>query len=190
MVAWGAWPRPVRVCHLSLRSRPVGHRLSGTSRTGPGLFNRTLAAVASYNDERSWLELLMLLQTMWASATAAFTLERIQRWVSTPRYATPAPNLANGSGLDSVTRRSRTLGFDKKACAALLSQGLCAQTADTVAALQALQRLALGPLALRWLICRSPLPLRWSQWLAPFAPFRLRLLVFSTSVNALVLGLA
>ena len=64
------------------------------------LLTRSLAAVATYNDERSWAELLMLPQTVLCAparggrrhqkALAAFTLERIQRWQEGPPQATEA----------------------------------------------------------------------------------------------------
>lgn len=121
------------------------------------LLTRTLAAVATYNDERAWLELLMLPQAVLCApvrggrrhhkATAAFTLERVHRWQegerSTLWTARPQPRRGNRPGLTAEEKKDLATslgreGFDKKASTALLSQGVCPQTADTVEALRVL----------------------------------------------------
>eukprot|EP00439_Symbiodinium_sp_Y106_P052566 s4152_g7.t1 len=81
---------------------------------------RALADVVLHNDSRSWKELLMLPQSVLGppprggrrhhKAAASYTKDRLQRWE----------------------------GFDRKACNALVAEGLCGETAETAAALQAL----------------------------------------------------
>lgn len=118
---------------------------------------RACAAVADYNDEQAWVHLLMLPQAVLCSpprggrkhqrAAAAFTLERLQRWNDGERASLwasrPQPPRSSARQLTDEQRQAFAInlareGFDRKACAALLSQGLCEHSPATVAALQAL----------------------------------------------------
>lgn len=118
---------------------------------------RTLAAVVHHNDEQSWRELLMLPRCVLgvpprggrkhAKASAAYTLDRLHQWQHGERQSLwdsrgslggrhhKQPSAAEKRSLATALARE---GFDRKACNALLSQGLCPQTAATTQALQAL----------------------------------------------------
>ena len=98
-------------------------------------------------------------------AVAAFTLDRLQRWLegermelwlsrTEARRRAPAPPTAE-ERRDMATALGRE-GFDRKACAALLTQGLCPPTAETVRALEALH--PDGPLPLERPLQDLPLP--------------------------------
>ena len=121
------------------------------------LLTRALAAVVHSNDERAWRELLMLAQCVLCAplrggrrhkrAAAAFTLDRMQRWQEGERMAlwdsrpVHARRRANSPTPEERRELATALGregFDKKACAALLSQGLCPHDAETASALQTL----------------------------------------------------
>ena len=116
---------------------------------------RALSAVVEYNDDRAWVHLFMLPQAVLCApprggrkhsrAAAAFTVERLQRWQDGERAtlwaSRPQPKRHQGNLTDEQKQEFATNlarhGFDKKACTALLSQGLCAPSADTIAALRA-----------------------------------------------------
>ena len=106
------------------------------------LLTRALAAVVHRNDERAWRELLMLAQCVLCAplrggrkhkrAAAAFTLDRMQRWQEGERMAlwdsrpVPVRRRANAPTPEERKELATALGregFDRKACAALLSQG-------------------------------------------------------------------
>ena len=121
------------------------------------LLARALAAVAHRNDEEAWRELLMLPQSVLcaparrgkkhARAVAAFVLDRMQRWQEGERRSlwdtrpqhrqrcSAAPTPEERRGLAEAWGRE---GFDRKACAALLSKGLCPDNAETARALELL----------------------------------------------------
>ena len=136
----------------TLRHVPVAAR-----HTWNHILTRALAAVVHRNDERAWRELLMLPQCLLCAPTrggrrhskavAAYTLDRLHRWqegerlslwssraVGRPRRTTPPSPDAKRSLATSLARE----GFDRKACAALLSKGLCPESDTTAQALQAL----------------------------------------------------
>ena len=115
---------------------------------------RALTGAAHYNDRRSWQELAILPQTVLdaprrggrqhARAAAAYTKDRLQRWDAGERLSLwetrqqPLPRRARRR--TDEERRELAVGlaregFDGKACAALLAEGLCAETPATVAAL-------------------------------------------------------
>ena len=125
---------------------------------------RALAAAAHHNDLRSWQELAMLPQTVLdaprrggrqhARAAAAYTKDRLQRWDAGERLSLwetrqqPLPRRARRR--TDEERRELAVGlaregFDGKACAALLAEGLCADTPATVAALQSLHPTQASP---------------------------------------------
>ena len=125
---------------------------------------RACAAVADYNDERAWVHLLMLPQAVLCApprggrkhsrAAAAFTLERLQRWHDGERaslWATrPQPPRQTRPKLSEEQRQQFAInlareGFDRKACTALMSQGLCEHSPATVAALQDLHPNSAAP---------------------------------------------
>ena len=121
------------------------------------MLTRALAAAAHHNDIRAWQELLMLPQAVLdapqrggrkhAKAVAAYTLDCLQRWESGERaglWESRRPPLPP-SGRERTANQRKELatglareGFDSKACAALLADGLCAETPATIAALQQL----------------------------------------------------
>ena len=82
-----------------------------------------------------------------AKASAAYTLDRLHQWQHGERQSLwdsrgslggrhhKQPSAAEKRSLATALARE---GFDRKACNALLSQGLCPQTAATTQALQAL----------------------------------------------------
>lgn len=142
----------------------TGH--CGTCQRLPATLGGTLAAVAHHNNESTWKELLMLPQYVlcppprgerrYHKAAAAFTLDRLHRWQEGERlqlwdsrpqtrpaaHEPPTPDERR----DLATCLGRE-GFDKKACAALLSAGLCPDTDETKQALQALHPPAAPPRA-------------------------------------------
>ena len=125
---------------------------------------RALAAVAEYNDEAAWVPLLMLPQCVLCSpprggrkhqrTAAAYTLDRLKRWNDGERASLwdtrtaashrPGRVLSDEQKRDFATSLARE-GFDRKACAALLSQGLCDPSPSTVAALHSLHPIAAVP---------------------------------------------
>lgn len=132
-------------CNRTLRHVPAAAR-----HTWSQVLTRTLAAVAHHNNESTWKELLMLPQCVLCppprggrrhhKAAAAFTLDRLHRWQEGERlqlwdsrpqtrpaaHEPPTPDERR----DLATCLGRE-GFDKKACAALLSAGLCPDTDET-----------------------------------------------------------
>ena len=121
------------------------------------VLTQALAAVAHRNDEAAWRELLMLPQCLLcpparggkrhAKAAAAFTRDRIQRWLEGERLSLwasrPSPKRKPHGAPSAAERRDMATslgreGFDKKACAALLSKGLCPPTAENAQVLEAL----------------------------------------------------
>ena len=125
---------------------------------------RALATVAHRNDERSWTEFLMLPQTVLCApprggrkhrrAAAAYTLDRLQRWLDGERMSLwetrrqpprnhPGP-LSPEERRDLATSLGRE-GFDKKACTALQSEGLCPFNPETAKSLEALHPRSLPP---------------------------------------------
>ena len=120
---------------------------------------RALATVVHRNDEQAWQELLMLPRCVLGTpprsgrkhvkASAAYTLDRLHRWQQGERMSLweSRGRLLGGAGrskpptVDEQRALATALareGFDRKACNALLSEGLCPQTAATTQALQAL----------------------------------------------------
>ena len=127
-------------------------------------FTRALAAFAEYNDERAWVHLLMLPHTVLCApprggrkhqrAAAAFTVERLQRWQDGERaslwLSRPQPSKRAQRHLTDEQKEEYAIGqaregFDKKACTALLSQGLCPETPEIVAALRLLHPTSPAP---------------------------------------------
>ena len=119
---------------------------------------RALATASHHNDSASWRELLMLPRCVLNApprggrrhhkAAAAYTLDRLQQWLqgerqslwesrtcSAHRRRTGPPSAEDRRTLATSLARE---GFDRKACTALLSAGLCPQTPRTVQALREL----------------------------------------------------
>ena len=139
------------------RTRTLRHVLAAARYLWGKVLTRALAAAAHHNDIRAWQELLMLPQAVLAApqrggrkhakAVAAYTLDRLQRWESGERaglWESRRPPLPP-SGRERTANQRKELatglareGFDSKACAALLADGLCAETPATIAALQQL----------------------------------------------------
>ena len=139
------------------RTRTLRHVPAAARYLWGKVLTRALAAAAHHNDIRAWQELLMLPQAVLdapqrggrkhAKAVAAYTLDRLQRWESGERaglWESRRPPLPP-SGRERTANQRKELatglareGFDSKACAALLADGLCAETPATIAALQQL----------------------------------------------------
>ena len=90
-----------------------------------------------------------------AKAAAAYTLDRLQRWESGERrdlWDSRQPPLAPGGRARTLAQKKGLAtslareGFDNKACAALLAEGLCKENPETVACLQSLHPVAADPL--------------------------------------------
>ena len=137
---------------LILRHIPASARHSWNQ-----VLTRALAQVAHTNDERAWRELLMLPQCLLCcpprrgrqhrKAVAAYTLDRLQRWQSGKRMSLwdsrPPPRKLHGPAPAPDQRQALAIslgreGFDRKACAALQSGGLCPPTPAMAQALEAL----------------------------------------------------
>ena len=129
------------------------------------VLTKALAAVVRYNDLCSWQELLLLPQCVLnapprggrkhAKAAAAYTLDRLRRWEdgdrillweSRGRTSSKHRSLTTPERKDLATSLARE-GFEGKACAALLADGLAPETAATVAALRALHPVQPDPVA-------------------------------------------
>lgn len=136
----------------TLRHVPAAARHSWSQ-----VLTRALATVAHRNDERAWRELLMLPQCVLCApsrggkrhskAVAAYTLDRLQRWQEGERlslWMTRSPGRPRRSTAPTAEERRNLAtslareGFDRKACAALLSKGLCPESSAAAQALQAL----------------------------------------------------
>ncbi|CAL1165087.1 unnamed protein product [Cladocopium goreaui] len=111
------------------KTATIRHVPSAARHAWAQVVTRALAAAAHRNDDKVWRELCMLPKCVLCAphrggrqhrkATAAYTLDRLHRWQA----------LAIGLARE---------GFDRKACAALLSKGLCPPTAATAEAFRAL----------------------------------------------------
>ncbi|CAE7571396.1 unnamed protein product [Symbiodinium natans] len=150
-------PLPTLAAIQSARTSTLRHIPMAARHAWNQVLTRALAAVAHRNDVATWLELLMLPQCVLCApgrggrrhrkAAAAFTLDRLQRWQegerlslweSRPRRRPPRSGpLTPEERRDIATSWGRE-GFDRKACAALMSKGLCPQTEETARALAAL----------------------------------------------------
>ena len=139
------------------RTRTLRHIPAAAKSLWTRTLSCALAAVVHSNNPRSWQELLMLPQTVLdapprgghkhAKAAAAYTLDRLQRWDAGERltlwesrrqlrvrHAGPRAAADRQDFAISLARE----GFDGKACAALLAEGLAPDTPDNVAALRSL----------------------------------------------------
>ena len=127
---------------------------------------RSLAAIVAYNSETAWMEWAMLPKTVLlppprgghknAKAAAAFTNDRLTRWLAGERMTlwedvcahAPPPQAGGPSTEAQRMKRAVALaaeGFDRKACSALLSTGLCDESEDTAAKLRDLHPAAAEP---------------------------------------------
>ena len=143
------------------------HHVPRASRTlWAQALTRSLAAINAYNSEDAWLELLMLPKTVLlapprggrknAKAAAAFTSDRLTRWLEGHRmtlWSDVEESVTNGKPSDGSQeqrnlRRAAALaaeGFDRKACGALLSKGTCEESVETVGKLRELHPTAAQP---------------------------------------------
>ncbi|CAE7388821.1 unnamed protein product [Symbiodinium natans] len=134
----------------SARTPTLRHVPTAARHTWAQVLTRALAAVAHHNDER---------------AAAAFTLDRLQRWQEGEHMALwhtrPVHQRRTGTPPTPEERRDMAVafgreGFDRKACAALMSPGLCPPNAETVRSLEALH--PQGPPPSERLLQDLPLP--------------------------------
>ena len=114
------------------------------------VLTRALAAAVHHNDTRAWQELLMLPQAVLdvpqrggrkhAKAVAANTVdgERAGLWESRWPPLPPSGRERTANQRKELATGLAREGFDSKARAALLADGLCAETPATIAALQQL----------------------------------------------------
>ena len=118
---------------------------------------QSLSKAVQSNTVRAWTELLMLPKTVLCppprrgkkhrKAAAAYTLDRLSRWTAGERkqlWEDMPPVGANTSAKSTVeARRTRAValareGFDRKACAALVSSGILEASAETLQELRTL----------------------------------------------------
>jgi len=121
------------------------------------VLTRAFSTAASLNTVAAWTELLMLSKTVLCAPprtgkrhrkqAAAFTLDRLSRWQSGERRALwdDAPESAHTSrsenNPEANRRRAEALtreGYDRKACAALVSDGLLEASPETLLELKKL----------------------------------------------------
>ena len=128
---------------FSQRARTLKHVPKVSRTLWAQALTRSLAAIVAYNTEDAWLEFAMLPNVLLlppprgdrknAKAAAAFTNDRITRWLAGDRtglwrdVCESAPAKQNGGPSTEQLRMRRAValaaeGFDRKACAALLSQ--------------------------------------------------------------------
>ena len=140
------------------KTATIRHVPSAARHAWAQVLTRALAAAAHRNDDKAWRELCMLPKCVLCAphrggrqhrkATAAYTLDRLHRWQEGERLSLweSRTALKRGPGLLELEQRKALAiglareGFDRKACAALLSKGLCPPTAATAEALRALHR--------------------------------------------------
>ena len=114
------------------------------------VLTRALAAAVHHNDTRAWQELLMLPQAVLdvpqrggrkhAKAVAANTVdgERAGLWESRWPPLPPSGREGTANQRKELATGLAREGFDSKARAALLADGLCAEMPATITALQQL----------------------------------------------------
>ena len=113
-----------------------------------------------------------------AKAAAAYTLDRLQRWESGERrelWDSRQPPLAPGGRARTPAQKKELAtslareGFDNKACAALLAEGLCKENPETVACIQSLHPVAADQSFAQLPGCLSSRPFRltWQCGRAP-----------------------
>ena len=134
---------------------------------------RALASVAHHNDDRAWRELLMLPQSVLETplrggrrhrkASAAYTQDCLQRWCQGERQTLwddrHIPRQGPSRKLSAEQRQELAValareGFERKACNALLAEGLCPDSPATAAALRKLHPTQPSPA-----VARDTLPL-------------------------------
>ena len=150
----------------ALKARTLKHVPKASRGLWAQALTRCLAAVVAYNSLAAWTELTMLPKAVLgppprggrrhARASATFTSDRLTRWLNGERLElweetvwaagkAPPPKPPDEA---ATLRRAEALareGFDRKACAALLSDGLCPTSATTARQLRALHPLASAP---------------------------------------------
>ena len=157
--AEGAPALPSADAVFSQRARTLKHVPRASRTLWAQALTRSLAAIVVYNTEDAWLEFAMLPKVLLlppprggrknAKAAAAFTNDRITRWLEGDRVglwqdvSDSAPTKQNGGPSTEQQRMQRAValaaeGFDRKACAALLSRGVCEETDENVQRLRAL----------------------------------------------------
>eukprot|EP00435_Cladocopium_sp_Y103_P064641 s718_g26.t1 len=141
----------------SARTPTLRHVPKPAQHTWGQVLARTLATVAHSNDDKAWRELMMLPQAVLCSpqrggrrhqkAAAAYTLDRLHRWQEGERLSLwqsrPSPRKGSSDRPSVEQRRELAIGlaregFDRKACTASLSQGLCPADDSTLQQLKAL----------------------------------------------------
>ena len=138
----------------SQRTRTLKHIPTASRGLWAQALTRCLAAVAVYNTVEAWTELEMLPKAtlsppprggrQHARAAGAYTTDRLNRWLEGDRaslwdevVATPVTPGSKACTEASRLRRADALareGFGRKACAALLSTGVCPEDAATASA--------------------------------------------------------
>jgi hypothetical protein len=149
----------------SQRTRTLKHIPQASRGLWAQALTRCLAAVAVYNTVEAWTALEMLPKAtlgppprggrQHARAAAAHTTDRLNRWLEGDRVslwdevvAIPSAPGSKPCTEASRLRRADALareGFDRKACAALLSTGVCPENAATARLLRQLHPLAPEP---------------------------------------------
>ena len=161
---------------FSQRARTLKHAPRASRTLWAQALTRSLAAIAAYNTEDAWLEFAMLPKVLHMppprggrknAKAAAFTTDRITPWLEGNRMGLwqdvreSAPAKQNDCPSTEQLRMRRAValaaeGFDRKACAALLSRGVCEETDENV------QRLRELHLEAPLLACPAPAELAMS----------------------------
>lgn len=148
---------PTLTAIQATKTATLRHVPSAARHSWNQVLTRALAAVVHNNDDKAWRELLMLPKCVLcapprggrrhAKAVGAYTLDRLQRWQEGERLTLwdSRPQVRPHSRQTLTTEQRQALatnlareGFDRKACAALVSSGLCPPSSQTAEALRAL----------------------------------------------------
>ena len=143
----------------------------------PSVYKGSCRSVVHTNDDKAGRELLMLPKCVLCApprfsprhqkAVGACILDRLHRWQEGERLglwdSRPSRQTANGQHPSAEQRRALATslareGFDRKACAGVVSNGLCAPTAETMAALS-----GPGPGMTGSTVPPKKLPLSWTS---------------------------
>ena len=155
--AAGQWTPPSLEEIRSARTPTLRHVPAAARPAWSKALTRALAAAGHRNTAEAWRELLMLPRCVLGApprsgrkhrkAVAAYTRDRLHRWLEgerqglwETRHEPPVRDKRQTSPADRREFATALVreGYERKACTALLSQGLCSQTAETAEALRAL----------------------------------------------------
>lgn len=144
-----ALPLPSLTAIQGAKTATLRHVPSAARHTWCQVLTRALSSAAHNNDDKAWRELLMLPKCVLRAPARCrpYTLDRLHRWQDGERLSLWESRSSQHKGHRSPhgPEQRRALaaslareGFDRKACAALVSNGLCDPTTKTFEALRAL----------------------------------------------------